>query len=143
MFSKWSVCGRIITSKICSSCLRYSVACCGHLVRAGRRVVTISFVSSSIIHRNMKLFQHLVRAGIRVVTISIVTSSIIHRNMKLFQRWIKWKGLICWFLHLFIDKEISRLLILSYFPWALRWNVKLIKNSFIIEIRVLCSIIED
>jgi len=33
-------------------------ALCGHLVRVGRRVVIISFVSSSIIHRNMKLFQH-------------------------------------------------------------------------------------
>jgi hypothetical protein len=38
----------------------------------------------------------------------------VFRNMKLFQHWIKWKGLICWFLHLFIDKEISRSLI--YFP---------------------------
>ena len=54
MFSKGSGCGRIITSKICSSCLRYSVAFCGHLVRAGRMVVTISFVSSSIIQGEPK-----------------------------------------------------------------------------------------
>jgi hypothetical protein len=73
-----------------SSQIKFAVvACCGHLVRAGRRVVTFSFVSSSIIHRNMKLFQH----------------------------WIKWKSLISWFLRLFIDKEISKLLILSYFPY--------------------------
>ena len=47
-------CGQAITSKICSSCLRYSVAFCGHLVRAGRMVVTISFVSSSIIQGEPK-----------------------------------------------------------------------------------------
>ena len=72
MSRKGSECGRIIANKICSSCLRYAVTYCWHLVRAGRRVVTISFVSSFIIQRNMKLFQH----------------------------WIKWKGSNYCFLHL-------------------------------------------
>ena len=86
--------GRIITNKFCSSWLMYSVACIWHLVRAGRMVVAISFVSSSIIHRNMKLFQH----------------------------WIKWKGLICWFLYLFIDKEISRKTIISHLNNSININ---------------------
>lgn len=54
MLSKGSGCSRMITSKNFRRCLKYSVACCDYLLRAWGRVVTISFVSSSFIHRNMR-----------------------------------------------------------------------------------------
>ena len=89
MSRKGSGYGRIMTNKMCSSWLRYSVACFWHLVRAGRMVVTISFLSSFIIHRNMKLFQHWIKKkGSNYCFLHLLQRNFMVANLKLLSlRW--------------------------------------------------------